>query len=199
MPAEKLRIIPLAYESSAPAPVPLEPARAGAEELKVLFLGQVISRKGIGPLIEAIRLMKDEPLRFIIAGPCAPGLPQDILENPQVELLGAVDREKTVSLYRSADVFLLPTFSDGFAITQLEAFAHGLPVIASRNCGAVVSHGIDGLLLEEVTPQAIVASLRRLIDEPGLQGRLKSVVKVPHRFSLESLGKSLHDLDFPLI
>ena len=45
----------------------------------------------------------------------------------------------TGKLYRSADLFVIPTLSDGFAITQLEAMAHGLPVIATPHCAEVIA------------------------------------------------------------
>jgi glycosyltransferase involved in cell wall biosynthesis len=56
-------------------------------------------------------------------------------------------------------VFVLPTLSDGFAITQLEAMAHGLPVIATPNCGNVVTDGQDGLIVPARHPQAIAEAI----------------------------------------
>jgi glycosyltransferase involved in cell wall biosynthesis len=50
----------------------------------------------------------------------------------RMKWLGPVTRHKAAEFYRDADVFILPTLSDGFAITQIEAQAHGLPVIASK-------------------------------------------------------------------
>ena len=55
--------------------------------------------------------------------------------------------ETAARFYREADVFLFPTLSDGFGLTQLEAQAWRLPVIASRFCGDVVQDGVNGLLL----------------------------------------------------
>jgi len=55
--------------------------------------------------------------------------------------------------YRSADVFVLPTLSDGFAITQIEAMSHGLPVIATPNCASVVENGVDGLWCPQKTAE----------------------------------------------
>ena len=53
--------------------------------------------------------------------------------------------------YKEADVFILPTLSDGFGLTQLEAQSWKLPVIASRHCGEVVRDGENGVVLEEVS------------------------------------------------
>ena len=65
-----------------------------------------------------------------------------------------VTRKQAAEFYRDADVFILPTLSDGFAITQLEAQAHGLPVIASKNCGKVVENGVNGIILDEPSGHA---------------------------------------------
>jgi glycosyltransferase involved in cell wall biosynthesis len=58
-------------------------------------------------------------------------------------------------LYAQADVFILPTLSDGYAITQLEALSRGLPVMASRHCGAAVEHGKSGWILPDLEPATI--------------------------------------------
>ena len=67
--------------------------------------------------------------------------------------------------YRSAGVFILPTLSDGFAIAQLEAQAHGLPVMASKFCGRVVENGLDGIILEEPAAMYIAAAVRDYIAD----------------------------------
>jgi glycosyltransferase involved in cell wall biosynthesis len=63
---------------------------------------------------------------------------------------------------------LLPTHSDGFAITQLEALAYDLPIIASRNCGDVIEDEMQGLRLEAVTAEAIEGAIRRALAHPDL-------------------------------
>ena len=65
-------------------------------------------------------------------------VPADLRDHPQVRWAGTVSREDTARYYRDADVFLFPTYSDGFGLTQLEAQAWKLPIIASVFCGAVV-------------------------------------------------------------
>ena len=70
--------------------------------------------------------------------------------------------------YRNADVFILPTHSDGFALTQLEAQVYGLPVFASHRCGDVVLDGVNGRLIDPITPEAIAALVRWAIAHPHL-------------------------------
>ena len=75
-------------------------------------------------------------------------------------------RSQVLQFYRDADVFLFPTHSDGFGMTQIEALGSGLPVIASRNCAVIVEHGSTGLLLEEVSAVAIVHAISFCLDQP---------------------------------
>jgi glycosyltransferase involved in cell wall biosynthesis len=167
--------------------------------MNVLFLGQVIARKGIFPLLEAIHQLSELPIVFNIAGPIGIEFPDWIRTHSKVVIHNSVSRDRAELLYRSADVFILPTFSDGFALTQLEALAHGLPLIVSRYCGKVVEDGVNGLVLPEVSAQAIVVALRKLLDEPGLVARLASNSFDYNEYSLDKLGKRLLALGEELV
>jgi glycosyltransferase involved in cell wall biosynthesis len=67
---------------------------------------------------------------------------------PGVEWYDSVDREKLMTLYRDADVYVMPTFSDTFGMVFLEAMSHGLPVVALNRAYTrdIVSDGVTGLL-----------------------------------------------------
>jgi glycosyltransferase involved in cell wall biosynthesis len=154
----------------------------------VLFLGLINLRKGIGPLIGAIRLLRGAPVEFWFVGQIQVTIPADLRDNPQVRWLGSVSRAETAQFYRDADVFLFPTFSDGFGLTQLEAQAWRLPIIATKFCGDVVKDGINGWLLTELTPNSIAAAIQECLAEPR---RLEefSANAVQKRFGLEAVGK----------
>jgi glycosyltransferase involved in cell wall biosynthesis len=167
LPADKIHIIPLAYEakdsSEEPSAVPLKP---DSEPLRVLFLGQVNLRKGIPYLIEAAKLLKTENIQIDIAGPIAIADQFVVKAPPNVRFHGAVTRDRVREFYKRADVFVLPTISDGFALTQLEAMAHGLPVITTPNCGRVVTEGLDGFVIPPRDAAALANCLRTLLEDP---------------------------------
>jgi glycosyltransferase involved in cell wall biosynthesis len=170
IPREKMVIVPLFYETTIrdASPRPL-PTRFGASRpLRVLFLGQLNLRKGAGPLLDAIRRMKDAPVEFVVVGSSSITIPEDVRALSNFSYAGRADRSQVHDHYANADVFILPTLSDGFALTQLEARAHGLPIIASRRCGEVVTQECDGLLLDEVTADAITAAIYRLLSDPDM-------------------------------
>ena len=80
----------------------------------------------------------------------------------KMKLLGRVTRDQLNEIYKLGHVFVLPTVSDGFAVTQLEAMLNGLPVIATTNCGDVVTDGVDGLLVPARDGQALASAILKL-------------------------------------
>lgn len=192
---EKIFVCPLAYlspslTSSTKAKQPLS-FFTKLRPLKILFLGQVILRKGIGQLFDAIHALRSEFVHFTIAGPIGVNVPDKIKLLNSVTFLGAVDRFTCSKLYREADIFILPTLSDGFAITQLEALAHGVPVLSSRFCGDVVEHGKNGWLMNEVSPQTIVAAIQRILQNPNELLAATAAAHVGYKYSIPALSDTL--------
>jgi glycosyltransferase involved in cell wall biosynthesis len=132
--------------------------------LEVLFIGNVCLRKGIARLIEAMQLLRGKPVHLSIYGhlSVSPNLWRGM---PNVSWVGSVRNPDIGSVYAAADVFILPTISDGFARTQLESLAAGTPVIASRHCGKVVLDGRNGFVLNDNTPEEIAALLATLATD----------------------------------
>jgi glycosyltransferase involved in cell wall biosynthesis len=192
VPAAKVRVVPLAYDETNPMGAfrrEYPTAFTSARRLRALFLGQINLRKGLGPLLEAIRLARGEPIEFTFVGPIQLSIPADLRDHPKVRWMGSVAREDAARFYRDADVFLFPTFSDGFGLTQLEAQAWKLPVIATKFCGDVVEDGKNGFVLPEITPVSIVATLRRCLAEPARLQELSANCVSTKRFGLASIGE----------
>lgn len=167
--AAKLVVVPLAYEGKAHAAHRDYPPRfTDARPLRVLFLGSLVIRKGIAELLDAAALLADAPVEFHLVGHEAVAFPPEALANPRIVRHGTVARGAAAAHYAAADVFILPSLSDGFGLTQIEAAAQGLPVIASRQCGDVVRDGIDGLLLDAASGEAIARAIRRYLDDPAM-------------------------------
>jgi glycosyltransferase involved in cell wall biosynthesis len=159
VPARKLRLIPLVYEPSYGLTTQFAPAApAASSPFQLLFLGTIGLRKGIARLLEAMRILEHDPVQLTLAGPSELD-PQAWAAAPNIRWLGPIPRSQVASLYRQAHAMILPTLSDGFAITQLEALAHGCPVIASSFCGEVVTPGRNGWLLPSLEPEAIAATI----------------------------------------
>lgn len=196
IPAEKLHVMPLAFDEPAQPPGPkLYPERFTASHpLRVLFLGQVNPRKGIARLLKAENALRNDPIEFTVVGSVQIRIPPEAARNPRIHWLGSIPRGRARFFYEQADLLILPTLSDGFALTQLEAFAHRLPVIASNNCGRVVQHDVNGLLLDEITPGDIESALRFCLNNPARLAAFSKQAIVGKEFSLEKLGERLLSL-----
>ena len=191
VPAEKIRVVPLAYETAERSFERRYPDAFNSERpLRVLFLGQISLRKGVGQLLEAVKLLAGEDVEFWFVGPAQIGIPQ----HPKIRSFGVVPRVNVDRYYRNADVFILPTLSDGFGLTQLEAQSWKLPVVASRHCGEVVRDGFNGVVLEEVSAEAIADVLLKFLRSPEVLSAMSERSGVSDRFSLKALASSLQDL-----
>jgi glycosyltransferase involved in cell wall biosynthesis len=192
VPATKIKVIPLAYETPEAGstfqryyPASFTPSR----RMRVLFLGQINLRKGVGPLLDAIRLVRAEPMEFWFVGPSQIAIPADLRNNPQVRWIGPVSRAKTAAFYRQADLLVFPTFSDGFGLTQLEAQTWKLPIIATKFCGEVVQDRCNGWLLSEITPSAIATRLRSCLANPARLQECSDRCAPSKRFGLANIGE----------
>jgi glycosyltransferase involved in cell wall biosynthesis len=193
VPVAKIRVIPLAYERPTPAPAEPPARTAGSHRLRVLFLGQVTIRKGIVELIEAADLLRGKPVQFIVAGPMLMTLPVSALQHPHITWVGSVPGTDIAKWFAEADVLILPTHSDGFGLTQLEALGHHVPVIASTHCGRVVEDGVNGVVLPEVSGQAIAAAIRTLLGQPALLREMRRQAVVGPSHTLAAIGDALDE------
>lgn len=190
---DKIEIIPL-VECSGNG-LPPDRARTFPESftterpLNVLYLGQVIPRKGIHYVLEAAKALADAPVKFSVVG--NPGPWREHLNSVRnIDVVGRIPRGDVCKYYQAADLFLFPTLSDGFGLTQLEAQAWCLPIVCSKFCGRVVEHGHTGLLLPSVSAASIVECIKSLLQAPSTLNSM-SIAITQKRFGLRELGKQL--------
>jgi glycosyltransferase involved in cell wall biosynthesis len=176
--SDKIQVVPLVYTQPPAAksfsrtyPKSFSPDRP----LRVLFLGQVILRKGIAAVLQAVEQLAGYPIEFWIVGSQQINIPPHLKTHPQIRWIGHVNRSETAAYYQQADVFLFPTLSDGFGLTQLEAQAWKLPIIASRCCGEVVVDGVNGWLLDTVSGEAIAQQLKSIWEYPQSLANLAAI------------------------
>lgn len=192
---QKLEVISLAYEKCIEAGPGSVPDKFDTDRpLRVLFLGQVIPRKGVVELADAAGRLEKEPVEWRVVGGGPPEILERLGQMGNVTVTGPISRSAVKQEYERADVFILPTHSDGFALTQLEAAAYGLPIIASEFCGDVVDDGKNGLILKEVTAAAIAEAVSALVSSPEFVNRLRNDQVSRKLFDLRTLGQTLIQL-----
>ncbi len=193
VPDSRVIVVPLAYEPEETDMLRLDEVGSGAE-LRVLWLGQVNLRKGFPYLVQAARLVQTYRIQFTVAGPIR--LTARSLQNlpTNLRVLGHVSRAQALTLYKTSDVLVLPTLSDGFALTQLEAMAHCLPVVATDRCGDVVEDSVSGFRVGVRDPEAIAAALIRLeSDRVELRRMSHAAVSRAAQFTLDRYVRSVDE------
>ncbi len=154
-------------------PPPEPPLRHDGEHLRALFIcTNQAKRKGLdtviemmhllGPQISVVFVAAAEPVRRELAD-------QGLLDRSEIH--GYLDKAAMGQLYRSCDVLLLPSRSEGFPNTLLEAMAAALPVLAAP-VGAipeVIEEGVQGMLIDHGDGEGYAIAMRQLAGDPTLR------------------------------
>ncbi len=173
----RFTIVPGAVETDRFTPA----ARPVGAVPVLLYHGRIDARKGALDLLDAARLLADEGAAFSMVysgiGPDYERVAVRIAElglGGRVRMTGYVDYADVPAVYHQADVFVSPTYAEGFSNTILEAMASGLACVSCRVVGVMdcLRDGENGLLNEPGDIPALAASLRRLLAEPDLRRRL---------------------------
>lgn len=139
------------------------------------FAGRLTRDKGLPELCEAFDMIlcAEPSARLLLVGwfdvaedALDSGLRERILHHPQIYCTGFVP--DTAPYYRAMDLFVLPTWREGFPNVVLEAAATGLPVVTTESTGArdSVLPEITGLLIPPGHPDAIYEAVMKLFRDP---------------------------------
>jgi glycosyltransferase involved in cell wall biosynthesis len=176
VPPERIAVI---EPGTDPAPLA---GGSGGPGVALLCVAAVVPRKGHAVLIDALSGLADRDWNLTCVGSLARS-PQTVaaLEHRiaalgrahRVTLRDAVDRATLDACYARADVFVLPTFHEGYGMALAEALARGLPVVSTR-AGAVPETvpSDAGLLVPPGDPAALRDALARVLDDAALRARL---------------------------
>lgn len=177
---------------------PGDVSQSSADEgIRLLFVGQDFKRKGLGPLVRAMAVLKTSgiPCRLRVIGRDKAG--------PYAKLareLGVADRitfegasGKIQEAYRAADLLVFPTLYDPFANVCLEALACGLPVLTTTTNGSseVVTEGEDGYVVDGAEPtlsKLLVAKISLFANLPREQREImrRRARSKAERFTIEA-------------
>lgn len=141
----------------------------------VLFLGRVTHQKGPFQFVEAAHtiLEKRQDIQFVIAGDG--DLLQSVIERvaalqlgKHILFTGSLDRESVEKIYKQSNVYVMPSVSEPFGITCLEALSYHVPVIISKQSGAAeVLHHVIKVDFWDI--QEMAAKIIALVDYPALR------------------------------
>lgn len=120
-----------------------------AKPLRLIFVGSMIQRKGLGYLFEAMRALKDQPVELVLVGrgACDEELLGHYADVPFRKVVRAT-HDQLIQELTDADVFVLPSLAESFALVIIEAMAVGLPVITTTHTAGpdIISEGVNGFV-----------------------------------------------------
>lgn len=181
---QPIAVIPNGVRIDVPTDISLD-QRLPIKKIKTaLFLSRVHQKKGLSNLIRAWAQIRSLDWKLQIAGPDEGGHLQEVMTlaselgvDKSIDYVGTVEGEKKAELYRSANLFVLPTHSENFGVVIAEALANGVPVITTRGapwgdletfkCGWWVDIGVKPLVNALCDAMALSDDERRAMGERG--------------------------------
>jgi len=163
----------------------------------VLFVGSLSKRKGIYTLLEATKILKEKEvnLKVIIIGDGSElnNIKHYISENKLdniVTILKRVATQELLLYYNAADLFVMPSFSEGFALAYIEAMLYGVPTIGTES---VANESIPSENYGFVTPPGDAKSLVEVIEK-GLRKKWdkEKIIEYARSFSF---GKRIENFE----
>lgn len=206
-PAAQLTIFPNVVDADSHWDEVL-PSGVGTQLLTVTRLGGSEEKKRVDVVIAAVAELRkanvNVTLHVVGDGELRPVLAElaaNLGVGSSVVFHGRVSDEQLNALYQAADVFVLPSEKEGFGIVYLEAWKAGLPVVAARATAVpeVIDDGVDGILVDPVSPSTLSTALGHLLSDGALrarmvnEGRKKILRKFNHAAFVKRLGVLLSD------
>jgi glycosyltransferase involved in cell wall biosynthesis len=172
IPPERIHTIHHFYERSTPPP----PYSSSGD---ILLLGRLSKEKGVDFLLRSWAKVRNANRRLVIAGT---GPEELFLKKLAIDLnlvnvvfTGFLNKEQQVSLWSNSSALVVPSIWDEpFGMVVLEAWSKERPVVAFAK-GALpelIHHGVNGLLADPFSVEALAQNIQELIDKPDLGPRL---------------------------
>jgi glycosyltransferase involved in cell wall biosynthesis len=148
----------------------------GEKEDYAVFIGRLSPEKGFDTLIQAWKRLPHLPLKIVGTGPCAAEIQDQFKDLPGVEFLGQLPYAEMIAILRKALVLVCPSiWYETFGRVVMEAFACGVPVVASRIGALTELVGCDqriGLLFSPGDSEDLVSKMEWLWNHPAEQDRM---------------------------
>ncbi len=157
--------------------------------IRLLYVGRLSHEKGIEYLLRAVKILVSQDVKFKLSV-CGDGPDREMathlcdvlkLKN-HVDMLGHMRRGVNLNkVYKSSDVFILPSLSEGVPKVLLEAMAQGLPIISTNVGGIpdVIKNNENGILVPSKSAEAIADAINLVLRDDSLR---KKIVQNGHTF-----------------
>lgn len=168
----------------------------------IVAIGRLSAEKGFSVLLDAMAALRDAGVaaRLVLVGdgPERPALEAAIAAHrlgDRVTLAGELPPDAVRARLREADIFCLPSFSEGLPVSIMEAMAAGVPVVATWIAGIpeLAENGVTALTVPPARADALADALQRLIEGPALAERLATAARarVEERHDQTTNGRAM--------
>lgn len=203
LPAEKVKVVHNGIRVEDFAGRPALPAAGTTRLLTVARLHPV---KGLDVMLHSLATLRDLDWQWTVVGDggecdALAALSKQLGVADRVRLAGARAHHELPAVYRDADVFVLPSRSEGLPVVLMEAMASGLPIVATTvgGVGEIVAEGASGHLVAPDDPAALASALRQVMSDPAQAMRMGEAnrAKALQAFSIRQQAQALLALWFP--
>ncbi len=154
------------------------------EEKMILYVGQLIHRKGVDVLLEAFRKLDAPNTRLVIVG----GDTGRQCGGDRISFVEFQKKEELSAYYRAADVFVLPTREDIWGLVVNEALANGVPVVTTDRCGAglqMLHNGVNGYVIGTEDAQAMSRAIHAVLTGNDMK---REAIKTARDYTIEKMA-----------
>jgi len=166
----------------------------------ILTVGQFIYRKGFDILIKACSLIPSDTSIYIVGGnPTKEYIElKDTLQLKNIHFLGFKSKDDILSLYRAADLFVLPTREDIWGLVINEAIANGLPVVTTDRCVAgleLVKNFDNGFIVPVENVEELANKINEIINNEELMIKMsKSSLRKARKYTIENMAFETYEI-----
>jgi glycosyltransferase involved in cell wall biosynthesis len=159
--------------------------------LRFLFVGMINARKGVPLLLDAWERIGGGGSELWLIGHASAAVRALLPKRADVKYLGAVPHDEVATYMQQADVFVFPSYFEGFGLVLLEAMACGLPVITTTATAGpdLVTEGEDGWIIERGDLNALTEAIAHCQDHPDLVRQMRGGARITaESFSWSAYG-----------
>jgi len=137
-------------------------------KVNLIFVGNIIQRKGVSYLLESINLLKSKNVKLTL---CGRKVDRDLLkkysDNANIKVKLNLSHKELSEELNKSDIFVFPSLVEGFALVILEAMASGLPVITTNNTSGadIIEDGKQGYIVPIRSAESIAEKIEQFIEE----------------------------------
>lgn len=176
--------------------------KIATEKINVLFMGRIGKRKGIYDIIESAKLITNPDIKINLYGDGELKKFENLIKENNLEdkvsLYGWISDDKKDEAYRSADIYVLPSYEEALPMSVLEAMSYELPVISTPVGGTpeAIEDNVNGFLIQPGDYNALAQKINLLSEDKELREKMgqESLRIAKEKFDINVIIKQLREI-----